>query len=93
MGQGIFQPSVWEWLFGPGIGTNLGASLVWVFIAGVATAFLYPPLRAWIERESHFVRAHLEHQTQIAQDHFEDATGRRHPLHGALDHLSKGDKP
>jgi hypothetical protein len=25
---GIFQPDVWTWLFGPGVGTNIGAWLV-----------------------------------------------------------------
>jgi len=24
----IFQPNVWDWLFGAGIGTNLGATIV-----------------------------------------------------------------
>lgn len=93
MGQGIFQPTIWEWLFGPGIGTNLGASLVWVFVAGVVTALVYPPLRAWCEREAAFARAHLEHQTRIAEDTYHRAFGERHPHHGRLAHLSKGATP
>jgi hypothetical protein len=30
----IFQPTLLDWLFGGGIGTNIGASIFWALIAG-----------------------------------------------------------
>lgn len=36
----IFQPNVLQWLFGSGIGTNLGAAIVWVPI-GAFGAWLW----------------------------------------------------
>lgn len=36
----IFQPSLLDWLFGSGIGTNLGAAVVWLPI-GAGLGFLW----------------------------------------------------
>ncbi len=97
----IFQPTVWDWLFGNGIGTNLGASLIWVYVAGVSATFLWPPARRGFIRfmdrkiaplHTHIVaiRLHAQHQSRIAEDHYQRAFGEKHPLHGAVDHLKIG---
>jgi ABC-type nickel/cobalt efflux system permease component RcnA len=93
-GTGIFQPNALDWFFGSGIGTNLGASLIWVAIAGVAATILWPPLRHWFEWEAEkvhsrlkVIQAHAEHQTRIAEDHFKATTGHAHPHAGRMDHL------
>ncbi len=39
------------------------------------------------------IRAHAEHQTKLAQDHYERAFGERHPDHGKLDHLNQQGEP
>lgn len=52
----IFQPTLLDWLFGSGIGTNLGASLAWVLI-GAGIGWLVR--RAW-ERHKKRTAEHEE---------------------------------
>jgi hypothetical protein len=59
MTAALFQPTVWSWLFGAGIGTNLGASVicgVFGFAAGFAAGRgLWKKIRAhhqWQARQT-----------------------------------------
>jgi hypothetical protein len=50
----IFQPTLLDWLFGSGIGTNLGASLIWIvpsFAAGFVTG-----RKLWTHVKLHHLR-------------------------------------
>lgn len=94
-GGSFLEPNPWAWAFGNGIGTNIGASIIWVILAGIAVTLLWPPLRRRIHRfldrklaplHEHLavIRAHAEHQTRIAEDHYEKAFGDPHPDAGKL---------
>jgi hypothetical protein len=39
-----------DWLFGNGIGTNLGASLIWTAVCALVGLLLWPPTRRWITK-------------------------------------------
>jgi hypothetical protein len=56
----------WIWPAGGsgGIPGDIVATLVWVVIAGLASALLYPPLRAWIRTtiERHFAKQEEMHR-------------------------------
>jgi hypothetical protein len=69
MGAGIFGPSLLDWLFGGGIGTNIGASIVWGLAAGFAGYFLARKVRrAWERLHSKLDRhasLHDEHAAKL----------------------------
>ncbi len=86
---GIFQPTFLDWWFGGGIGTNLGASLIWVVIAGVAAWLLWPPLRARLHRfvDGKLARlhAHSRWMAELAAIEHRHITGQEPPPHPHFD--------
>ncbi len=85
---GIFQPDPLNYLFGSGIGTNLGAALVWIPIGGVLGVLWsktkYWPLNAIHAKLDHL---HASHEALHAKlDHLHES---HRELHEKLDALEK----
>lgn len=45
-GGSFLEPSPWQWFFGAGIGTNIGASILWGLLAGFIGYFIAKKCRA-----------------------------------------------
>ena len=82
-----------DWLFGNGIGTNLGASLIWSAVAGLVGLILWPPTRRWLGRRvlapfhDHFRRVH-DHNEWMARhvaELYRHQTGREPDAHPHFD--------
>jgi hypothetical protein len=76
LGGSFLEPNPWAWLFGAGIGTNIGASIIWGFLAGLLGVFVGRKLKAvWAH-----LRSHTEHQSRMIEEiHHLAHTGRKHP--------------
>jgi hypothetical protein len=58
--HGHFAPL--EYLFGSGLGTNIGASIIWGFLAGLLGVFIARKLRrAWARLHSRIDDLHVRH--------------------------------
>ncbi|MFZ1925301.1 MAG: hypothetical protein WAU42_04060 [Solirubrobacteraceae bacterium] len=75
-GGSFLEPSPWQWMFGAGIGTNIGASIIWGFAAGLLGMFVARKVKAaWAH-----LRAHQEHQSRLVEEmHHLAHTGKEHP--------------
>ena len=82
-GGSFLEPNAGQWLFGAGIGTNIGASIIWGFLAGLLGMWVARHLKAiWGKvREHHRVmEAHADHQTKLIEEqHFLAHHGVPHP--------------
>lgn len=83
----IFAPSLLDWLFGPGIGTNIGAAIVWIPI-GAVLGVCWSRTKYW---PLHTIHVHLE----ALRDRHDNLEASHELLHAKLDRiegrLSNGD--
>lgn len=77
----IFQPTLLEWLFGSGIGTNIGAALVWVPI-GALLGFVWSKTSYWPLHTIHVHMRAIEASTISMHDKL-NAHARHHAAHAA----------
>jgi hypothetical protein len=61
----LFTPSLLDWLFGAGIGTNIGAAIVWVPIGALA-GYTWSRTKYW---PLHAIHLHLEGLHAKLDDH------------------------
>lgn len=76
LGGGFLEPNPLDYLFGNGIGTNIGSSIIWGFLAGlIGIAVAKKIKREWSALHERLDRLHASHKE----------------LHKKLDNLTKGD--
>ena len=88
----FLQPDALNYFFGSGIGTNIGASIVWGFLAGLNGLFIARKIKAAWARlhgkiDAHNKRQH-EHNEWMAQTQaalHREATGHEPPPHPHFD--------
>lgn len=81
-GGSFLEPTPWDWLFGAGIGTNIGASIIWGFLAGFVGYLVAKRLKqAWrglhakldrhreLTEELHYLAHHGEPHPRVARRH------------------------
>jgi H+/gluconate symporter-like permease len=75
----IFQPTFLQWTFGAGIGTNVGASILWGFLAGIIGYFFAKFLR----REFQKLHAKIEEHGAKQREHNQWAANTLAEIHAA----------
>jgi hypothetical protein len=64
LGGNFLEPNPFTYFFGTGIGTNIGASIVWGFLAGLLGMFVARKVKAAWARLHSKIDAHHKHQDE-----------------------------
>lgn len=84
-GGSFLEPNAWAWAFGPGIGTNLGASVLWGFGAGLLGYVVQRKVRAEWQAHKRRTEAHNAWMAHHTAAIYRQATGQLAAAHPHFD--------